>query len=250
MTNIRLGSATPPRPFTLPFLDARRDTPTVTTFRFGLDGRGFRFLPNQFVALQLDQVEDPWGPVRRFSLSSSPTEEGFISITTKMKGSPFKERLLSLKSGEEAHVLGPLGNFVLDATRPAVMLAGGIGISPFRGMIRYAADRGLAIAIVLLYSNRVPEEITFRAEFDELSRRWDNLRVIHTITRPQEAQVSWQGRVGRIDAALIQEATKGLEKPVYYICGLPAMVEDMANLLYRGLAVPAADIRLEKFMGY
>ena len=77
-----------------------------------------------------------------------------------------------------------------------------------------------------------------------------HLRVVHTITRPAEAKVPWQGRVGRIDANLVQETTRDLSEPLFYICGLPGMVEDMAQLLYRGLGIPAEDIRVERFMGY
>lgn len=244
--NVRIRPSTIPRVRGLPFLGSHIETPSVATFRFA---RGFDYLPNQFVNLKLPGVQDPWGPMRRFSLSSSPTED-HMSITTKLTGSPFKEALLALRPGDEAQVMGPLGHFVLDPERPAVMIAGGIGIAPFRGMVRYAFDRGLETPVVLLYSNRTPEDITFKGELDGLARELPTLRVIHTITRPNDARVPWGGRVGRIDAGLIQGATQGLIGPLYYICGLPEMVEDMALILYRGLGIPAQDIRVERFMGY
>ncbi len=227
-------------------MGSQPETPSVTTFRFA---RVFDYLPNQFVTLKLHGIQDPWGPMRRFSLSSSPTED-HLSITTKLTGSPFKEGLLALRPGDEAQVMGPLGHFVLDPERPAVMIAGGIGIAPFRGMILYAADRGLEIPIILLYSNRTPEDITFRGELDGLAQKLPHLRVLHTISRPADAKLGWRGRVGRIDAGFIRGATEGVEAPIYYICGLPEMVEDMALLLYRGLGIPAQDIRVERFMGY
>ena len=236
--------------YRLPFRESRRETPTSRTFRFGLEGTEFRYRPNQFIALGLPGVNDPWGPFRRFSLSSSPTETEAIAITTKMTGSPYKERLASLERGKEVEVRGPMGGFILEETRPAAMIAGGVGISPFRGMIRYAFDRGLATPIVLLYSARVPEEFAFAAELDAVARKGDALRMHYTVTRPEESTVAWTGRTGRIDASLIREAEAGLRNPLYYACGTPALVQGVVTLLLRELQVPADDIRIERFMGY
>jgi len=234
----------------LPFLDARRETPTATTFRFALQGSAFRYLPNQFVALILPDVSDPWGPARRFSLSSSPTEVDAIAITAKLTESPYKQRLASLQPGEIVEVRGPIGHFVLDAKRPAVMIAGGVGISPFRGMVRYAADVGLPVPIRLLYSARVPEEFAFRGELDEIARARSNVDIVYTVTRPDESAAHWDGRTGRIDAAVVRAAARVLQDPVYYVCGTPDMVEGMVSLLLDDLAVPEDRLVVERFFGY
>ncbi|HEV8594861.1 MAG TPA: hypothetical protein VGR51_04955, partial [Thermoplasmata archaeon] len=102
-----------PTAFALPFRDATRETPTTRTVRFSIRGTGFRYRPNQFISLGLPGVEDPWGPFRRFSLSSRPTETEAIAITSKMTGSPFKERLRSLAPGDLVQVRGPMGDFIL-----------------------------------------------------------------------------------------------------------------------------------------
>jgi len=242
----------PPSPgeYRLALIGRRRETPSVLTFRFGIEGTGFRYLPNQFVFLELPGVRDPRGPRRPFSLSSSPTETESISITSKMTGSPFKEQLASLEKGDVGIVRGPLGDFLLDPARPAVMIAGGVGITPLRGMIRYAADSDLPNPIVLLYSNKVPEEIVFRRELQDIEEGWRGLRVVHTLTRPQESTTSWSGRTGRIDAQLIHEALKGLENPVVYACGTPGFVEGMVRVLRGEVGFPAESIRVERFRGY
>lgn len=241
-----------PRPslYHLPFVDARQETPTARTFRFGIEGRGFRYLPNQFVGLGLHGVDDPWGPVRRFSLSSSPTETDAIAITSKMTGSPYKEKLKALEPGEFVEVRGPIGDFLLEEDRPAVMIAGGIGITPFRGMIRYAADRRIRTRIALLYSARTPEEFAFRGELDGLAASWGNLTVRYTVTRPSQSEDPWEGRLGRIDEGMIVEARTGLESPMYYVCGTPGMVGETASMLVRRLRVSPEDVRIERFMGY
>lgn len=213
-------------------------------------GSGFSYLPNQFVFLGLPGVQDPRGPFRPFSLSSSPTETDLLAITSKMTGSPFKAHLASMEEGEEALVRGPLGDFLLEHTRPAIMLAGGVGVTPFRGMIRYAADSELPNPIVLLYSSRVPEEIVFRGELEDLAKAWGGLQVVHTITRPEESRTAWGGRTGRIDATLVREALDGLKNPVLYVCGTPRFVEAMVQLLRFEVGFPGGSIRVERFRGY
>ena len=199
MTPVRRNKARPEGPppspgeYHLPLIGRRRETPSVQTFQFGIGGTGFRYRSNQFVFLELPGVQDPRGPRRPFSLSSSPTETEGISITSKMTGSPFKDRLGALEVGEVGIVRGPLGEFLLDTSRPAVMIAGGVGITPLRGMIRYAVDSDLPNPIVLLYSNKVPEEIVFRQELQAIAVGWGGLRVVHTLTRPQESTTSWSG---------------------------------------------------------
>ncbi len=220
------------------------------TFRFSTEGTTFRYLSNQAVRLSLPGVEDPWGPVRAFSLSSSPTEAGVVSVTCKISDTPFKQALSRLSPGAPAEIYGPLGRFLLDRTRPSVFLAGGIGISPFRGMLRYAADLGDTGERRLLYSARVPEELVFREELDALARASPHVRVQYTVTRPGESSVVWDGRVGRIDAAWIRDASEGLAHPRYYVVGLPEMVAGTVSVLKGPLRVPDVDILFEAFRGY
>ncbi|MGA8710842.1 MAG: FAD-dependent oxidoreductase [Thermoplasmata archaeon] len=220
------------------------------TFRFSTKGTGFRYLSNQAVRLSLPGVDDPWGAARTFSLSSSPSEPDQISVTCKISDTPFKQALSRLRPGETAEVFGPLGHFLYEPSRPTVFLAGGIGITPFRGMLRFAADTGASAPRRLLYSARVPEELVFRSELDELSRSSPNLEVHYTVTRPSESSVAWNGRVGRIDASWIGEVVKPLEHPMYFIAGLPEMVEEMLSALGGKLGVPEDDIDYEVFRGF
>ena len=241
-----------PRPqrYVLPLLDSRRESATAMTFRFSTEGTGFRYRSNQAIRLALPGVDDPWGPVRSFSLSSSPSEQGFISVTCKISDTPFKRALERLTPGETAEVYGPLGAFLLDGQRPSLFLAGGIGITPFRGMYRYAADTGDPQERRLLYSARVPEELVFRAELDEISRKSPQLQVQYTVTRPKESKERWNGRTGRIGARWIRETAENLDRPKYYVAGLPGMVQDVVMLLTGPLGVPEDDIDYEVFRGY
>jgi ferredoxin-NADP reductase len=195
-------------------------------------------------------VDDPWGAARTFSLSSSPSELGELAVTCKISDTPFKQALARLQPGATVHVYGPLGSFLFEDSRPCVFIAGGIGITPFRGMMRYAADTGVRTAVTLLYSARLPEELVFRAELDDLARSRPNFRVHYTVTRPTESSAAWSGRVGRIDRRWIEETTDAGAHPCYYIAGLPEMVEETVETLTGTLGVPTEDVDYELFRGF
>jgi ferredoxin-NADP reductase len=227
------------------------ETGSVVTFAFEMEGT-IEYQAGQYVTLKLSAVEDPHGPQRPFTLSSSPTEVGRLSVTMRMTGSPFKSRLTDISERgtlDEIKMRGPMGAFSLNTARAAVMIAGGIGITPFRSMLRYAADRGLRLNVILLYSNRTPAEIVFKQELDDIARQWERLKIVYSITRPEEAK-GWTGKTGRIDAGLIREYAKTLHAPRYYVCGSQTMVDDISRVLTDELNVAQEDLHTEKFTGY
>ncbi|MGA9840041.1 MAG: FAD-dependent oxidoreductase [Thermoplasmata archaeon] len=239
-----------PAGYVLPLLESHRVSPTSMTFRFSTRGTDFRYLSNQAVRLSLPGVDDPWGAVRTFSLSSSPSEAGEIAVTCKISDTPFKQALSRLPAGATAQVYGPLGSFLFEGARPCVFIAGGIGITPFRGMLRFAADTQVRVPLTLLYSARVPEELVFREELDRLARSHSNIHVHYTVTRPGESTSPWAGRVGRIDRAWIEETRGGAAPPLYYVAGLPEMVEQTVTTLTGAFGVPSDDIDYELFRGF
>jgi ferredoxin-NADP reductase len=118
----------------------------------------------QFAFFDIGEVyNDPKGPIRHFTISSSPTEN-FIMFSTRIRDSPYKKRLLTLEKDAKVKVRGPEGQFVLhqDYTKPAVFLSGGIGVTPFRSMIKYATDMQLPIKIIMFDSNRNRNNTLFK----------------------------------------------------------------------------------------
>jgi nitrite reductase/ring-hydroxylating ferredoxin subunit len=115
---------------------------------FRLSGGGIDFTAGQYAFFKLDGVSgDSKGPTRHFSLASSPTESDYLMISTRIRDTPFKQKLASLKKGAKIEVWGPDGEFVLQEDKPAVFLSGGIGVTPFRSMIKYATDKHLPVKI-------------------------------------------------------------------------------------------------------
>jgi ferredoxin-NADP reductase len=204
------------------------------------------FKAGQFVTMFLD-VKDPKGNTRSFSIASSPTEN-FLMISTKLTGSVFKNKLNELKEGDEVKFIGPAGNFVFDEkAKNIILLSGGIGITPLRSMMKYATDNKLSVKITLLYSNKIPEDIPFKNDLENMKKQNTNLKIVHTITKPEESKTKWLGRTGRIDEKMISEFVK--KDSIFYICGPPAMVDALVDILKK-MNIAEERIRVEHFEGY
>ena len=170
-------------------------------------------------------------------------------IATRMRPTAFKDSLRSLPLGTAVRVAGPNGNMVLheDAGRPAVILAGGIGITPFRAMLEWATEKKDPHRITLLYSNRTVAASAFLDDLNRWASSNPNLRIVPTITESQDAD--WQGERGRIDEAMLRRHVGDLLGPMYYLAGPPAAVMALRKLLLdKGVRRDA--IRLETFSGY
>jgi glycine betaine catabolism B len=137
----------------------------------------------QHAIVDLVTKEDPEGPARAFTLASSPTEKDFILISTRIRDTSFKKKLATLDIGSYVKITAPLGKFVLhsDYSKPVVFLSGGLGVTPFRSMIKYATDRQLPLKITLFDSNRNQDNILYKEEFDEWANSNKNLKIIYTL---------------------------------------------------------------------
>lgn len=220
-------------------------------FWFDTSASGFTFEAGQnadFTLLDPPKT-DAEGNTRTFSFASSPHHRDHFVIATRMRKTAFKESLRSLPPGTKLIVEGPMGNMVLheDSNRPAVLLAGGIGITPFRSMLEWATERKLSHRFLLLYSNRTPAQTAFLDDLEDWSGRNRNIRLVPTVT--DAADPSWPWETGQIDEAMLARYVSDLVKPVYYLAGPPGLVEAGRRLLLdRGVA--RDDIRFETFSGY
>jgi ferredoxin-NADP reductase len=153
-----------------------------------------------------------------------------------------------LSNPETQYKFTALSDFVIDKKRPALLVAGGIGITPLKGMAEYAADKKLEIPIRLLSSNRAEDDIAYRTRLEELERQNPRFRVLHTLT-DETSPKDWAGLRGRIRPELLGKAIEDLNRPVYYLCGKPSMVSAVFGMLER-MGVPEEDVRIEVFRGY
>jgi ferredoxin-NADP reductase len=217
---------------------------------FDLLGQEVEFTPGQyfFVTLLDPPYDDERGARRHFSVVTSPNERGALGFCTRLRDSAFKRSLLELPVGAEAEVEEPKGNFLLpeDTSQPYVFLAGGIGITVFRSMLRYIAEEDLPHRITLIYSNRDQESTPFLDELSEFEQARDTFRLVLTMTEDP----SWNGETRRIGPELLRDhLADDLRSYAYLVAGPPTMVNAVVETLHTA-GVPEERVSADRFSGY
>ncbi len=230
-------------------LEGREEVARGTlAFRFARP-EGFSYRAGQAVNLALvDPPEtDAKGNSRTFSLASAPSE-ATLQVATRMRDTAFKRVLGSLAPGAAVKLRGPMGSFTLpeDAARPVVLLAGGIGITPFMSMLREEERQGSKRPRVLLYSNRSPADAPFLAELHRLARPGSGLRMVAAVTENAPAPGTWGGIA---DPEFLRRELEGVSGAIHYLAGPPGMVGALRKAL-GAMGADAADIRTDEFYGY
>jgi glycine betaine catabolism B len=243
----------------------------IMTFKFTKEGYP-EYKAGQFAFFPLDNVNnDSRGPVRHFSLASSPTEDALI-ISTRIRDTPYKQRLSTIQECAQVEVSKPQGNFVLhdDYSKHTIFLSGGIGVTPFRSMIKYATDKQLPVKITMFDSNRSQQNILYKDEFDKWAAQDKNLKIVYTITEEEkgreqeqhgmtdasgsttETKGNWNGERGRIDRTMIERhlSKEEISNAIFYICGPPGMISALEDLLKKQFQIPEERIKVEEFTGY
>ena len=227
-------------------VEVARGTLLVT---FDLLGDDVDFRPGQYFWVELldPPYDDEKGARRHITVVTSPTEHGVLGLATRIRDSAFKRSLDELPVGTEVDVEQPKGEFVLpdDSERPYVFIAGGIGITVFRSMLRYIADEQLPYRVTLLYSNRDRESTAFMDELHELERAIPGLGVVFTMT----GDPGWDGETRRIDAEFLRDHVEDLAGSTYLVAGPPPMVEGVVEAL-QAAGIPEDQIRPDRFSGY
>jgi ferredoxin-NADP reductase len=236
--------------FEAPLIGRRIVAERTMEFRFAKPA-DWTYRAGQFVDVTLlDPPEtDAEGNTRGFSISSAPSEDD-IMITTRLRDTAFKRVLQAMPLDTPARIEGPFGNLRLHgADRPAVILTGGIGITPFRSiLLETIRAGGLPYCVVVLYANRRPQDAAFLDELRALAERDENLRFVPTMSG-LDAGDPWEGERGRIDASMLGRNLTDLTNPIYYLTGPPNMVHGLRTMLV-DTGVNEDDIRTEEFTGY
>ncbi len=213
---------------------------------------GFRHAAGQSLLMTLvnPPQTDSEGDARTFTIASAPHEPELM-IATRMRDTAFKRVLKTAPAGMPVTIDGPSGEMVLhdDSARPAVFLAGGIGITPFLSMIRHATHKRLAHRMYLFYSNRRPDDAAFLHELEDMEYANANYRLIATMAEPEKSVESWWGEVGFIRREMLELHLPVGASPIYYFAGPPPMTMAMRQML-DAMGVGEQDMRHEEFYGY
>lgn len=230
--------------------DTKKIGKDIYEFNFPLR-KNLNFIPGQYMEWTLSHRNtDSRGNRRYFTIASSPTEDSLkIGVKIYPDGSSFKKSLLE-KEDKKAIVAAQLGgSFILpkDKNKKLVFIAGGIGVTPFRSIVKYLVDKGEKRDITIFYSNRNVEEIVYKDIFDEAEKL--NIKTFYNLTDLQNIPENWQGEKGRITGDLIKENVKDHKERIFYISGPQEMVDGFKKII-KELGVKNYNIKTDYFPGY
>lgn len=214
--------------------------------------RGFDFRAGQYIDLTLPDppYDDLLGPTRSFSIASAPGEPDLL-LLMRMRDSAFKRAVADMPLGSPLLLDGPGDDLSLTVEdgRSAIYLAGGVGVAPFLGAIRHAAENGTPLNATLFYSNRRPEDAAYLTELASLAEEVAGFRFIPIMTGMEQSTESWAGETERIGARLLARHLPSLSGPRYYLSGSTLFISGVRQEIARA-GVPASDIRIELYTGY
>lgn len=182
------------------------------------------------------KYQDDKGSARTFSIVSSPSELPRLTFATRLTGSAFKRTLLEGAPGLEVDVDGPFGSFTLhkNTAKPAMLFAGGIGITPFHSIIKDATERKLPHKITLFYSNTSPARAAFLADLEKWQKENPNFRLVN---------------MAMVDANLVKTNFDVKSNAIAYVAGPPGFVGAVRSTL-DSIGADPDNIRTEEFSGY
>lgn len=241
------------KPFFLPFVKKEQLTKDTYTFFFKRTGDEREFVPGQYYEIKLPHKNvDERGDDRVFTISSSPTNRDFITITTRIIQSSFKKTLSSLQPGQIVQFDGPWDDLNFDEkdTFTHVFIAGGIGITPYHSIVEYCLDRKINTQMTLFVSWKNQDEMIFDDFFRKAENTLENFAYIPTLTEDDNLDVDvWDGEVGRIDEEMIRKYISDIKNSKYFISGPPAMIKALKETVEK-MGAPKEKIIAEEFEGY
>jgi ferredoxin-NADP reductase len=215
------------------------ETPTIFSLRVQRPPE-FRHVAGQHLMLRLQTRQGP--DMRPLSIASMPDSDE-LEFATRAGPSAFKRAFMELRPGDRVKVSRPLGTFSFDRTRPAVMVAGGIGITPLRSMLlTLATEAGDSQPVHLLFANRSPEEIPYRVELERLAQLYSGLRITWVLPETPTPSLGGEVLTGHIDRGVLSRVAAENPRAIYYVTGPARMVDDMTAVL-RDIGLPKSHIR-------
>jgi len=215
-------------------------------FGFGVEDEGLVYHPGQFVCLKLDlKFPDEKGPERYFSIVNPAEENGLIEIATRISDTGFKKTLAGLETGAGVEITKIDGRFCLpeDGNQAVTMVAGGVGITPFKCMLESLSLKREQRQITLLYSNKNLANTAFYNDFLALETRGIVSKIYFVMTRDD----TWPGPKGRINADFIRKNVADFMNCWFMVAGPPNFVSGISQALEQ---LKVSKVSLEKFFGY
>lgn len=224
----------------------KMELPDTKTLRLRWpEGYDPEFKTGQFITLYWP---DTPSYKRAYSLSSCALDRGYFEVTVKRDGKMGTRIVDWAKAGDRMFVLPPTGRFlpVYEPNKHLICIAGGSGVTPFRGFVREATRRKFETRVTVLYSVRTTTDIIFNEEFRQLQQENPHFNFQVTCTRLGEGD-AWPGRRGRITPEWVRSFIGEPPNTMFYACGPNALVEAAEHLVLHELQLPKEQLRLEKW---
>ncbi len=236
----------------------RREQVARDTYDFVFEkDRKFNFKPGQYLEWTLAHGEkdnlgaDNRGIRRYFTIASSPTEtEIRIGVKFYPEPSSFKNALLNMKTGDKIVASQLSGDFVMpkDKKQKLVFIAGGIGVTPFRSMVKYLIDNGETRDVSIMYSNRELADIAYTKLFDEAYEKLD-IKTFYTLTEKEKVPVNWRGNIGYFDSNFIKREIPDYKNCLFYLSGPQSLVLAFEDTLGK-MGINRSRIKTDYFPGF
>ncbi len=224
--------------------------PDIWDFIF-VPNQKINFRPGQFLEWTLPHKSpDSRGNRRYFTIASSPTENALrLGVKFTSDGSSFKKALLTMD--EHSLIVGGQrgGEFTLPKNKhqKCVFIAGGIGITPFRSMIKYLIDTKEQRPIIVMYANKTPDSIVYKDIFEEAQTKL-GIKTVYAVTDTTNLK-NWKGQIGRIDAKMIRQEVPDFIDRIFYLSGPHSMVVVFEETL-KEMGVRSGNVKKDYFPGY
>ena len=205
------------------------------------DGLDYDYRPGQYVDIKPPSI---FGHGKSYTISSIPSDE-FVSLTIKKCGT-ISSAMLDMQINDKVIFDGPHGNFYPEKQGcNIVMLAGGIGVTPFFSIINNIIKSGSDAKITLIYSNKTKNDITFFDSLNKLAANNPNLKIVYCLTQEKTTGLNVK-EFNRIDQDMINKYVPYQKNTNYYICGSIKFTGDMWRVL-RSMNIKESDIFTEAF---
>lgn len=235
----------------LSFKDKRKVAENTFEYIFRSNQK-LNFKPGQYLEWTLPHKKaDIRGNRRYFTIASSPTEKHLrLGIRIEEKSSSFKHKLKEFSPADTIVASQLTGDFTMpdDLSKKLVFIAGGIGVTPFRSMMKFLIDNKEQRSVVLFYANKWKDEIAYKEIFDQGEREL-GLKTVYVLTDKEHVPAGWSGKVGRIDEKMITSEVPDYKERIFYISGPNAMVDAYKRLLAK-LGIPNTNIVTDYFPGF
>jgi len=212
------------------FIESIKEASNAKSFYFELPNSSFTWTPGQYTSLSFEENNDSNDNLHWFTIASDQ-RSGKVQITTRISGSSYKNRLDSLRAGDEVYLSSPEGDFIWEeTTKDIVFIAGGIGITPFHSMLVSNSQ----LKAHLIYVNR-SEDFIFKKELDRIKNSNQNIKISYLI--------------GAVEKEILEKAEPNLYDSLVYLSGPEPMVESIGNkLIESGLS--ENNLKRDWFPGY